>query len=148
MSMWEDMATIPRLFAHAGTVTYVPKALYHYTRDINPNAITKDITFGNCLTREKAVGILQDAFRGDPRLSEDLLYLKLKIRTALLQCCTNSSQLKEAMLHYPEANAVLYSHPTISSYSKTVTWLCSHDMASSAMLMLKIRNAFKTLKNN
>lgn len=148
MSMWEDMATIPRLFAHAGTVTYVPKALYHYTRDINPNAITKDITFGNCLTREKAVGILQDAFRGDPRLSEDLLYLKLKIRTALLQCCTNSSQLKEAMLHYPEANAVLYSHPTISSYSKTVTWLCSHDMASSAMLMLKIRNVFKTLKNN
>ena len=148
MSMWEDMATIPRLFAHAGTVTYIPKALYHYTRDINPNAISRDITFDNCLLREKVIDILMESFNGSPTLSGYVLFLKFKIRVALIQCSSDTSRLKEALRHYPESDAVLWKHPEVSSFSKLTAWLCHYGMLSTAMLMLKIRNVFKTLKNN
>lgn len=148
MSMWEDMATIPRLFAHAGTVTYVPKALYHYTRDINPNAISRDITFDNCLLREKVIDILMESFNGSPTLSGYVLFLKFKIRVALIQCSNDTSRLKEALLHYQESDTVLWKHPEVSSFSKLTAWLCHCGMLSTAMLMLKIRNVFKTLKNN
>lgn len=147
ISMWEDMATIPRLFYHARRTAYVPRPLYHYVSAGNSSSISKDSSRQGYLTRKKAVDILSDCFRDSPELSEQLLFLKLKIRTALIQSSGSLTGLKEAMQHYPEADTVIWKHPTLSFYARLTVWLCSQGLQPISLLLIKARRAFKSLKN-
>lgn len=146
MGMWEDMAVVPRLYARAIRVGYVPSALYHYVRNVNPHAVSGDTSFESILKRERAVEILHDSFGDDPELSGSLLYLKLKVRTALILASGGQALLSEALKHYPESDVVIWRHPHLSFYGALCVWLCRLRMVPVAGVLLRARGTFKSMK--
>lgn len=143
INMWEDMATVPRLFAVAARVAYLPEALYHYVRYSNPNALTGNTSFEECMRRRNVIDILQASFAGDAVLSDYLVYLKLKVRTALLKGCRNEEQFMEALDTYPESVAVVWKHPTMSVASKVTASASGRKKKGFCRFMLSFKGQLR-----
>lgn len=143
VNMWEDMATVPRLFACASKVAYVPRALYHYVRYSNPNALTRDTSFAECMKRMRVVETLRTGFGVNGTFSGYLPYLELKVRTALLRGSQDGQQLKEAMECYPESGSVVWKHPTMSFYAKITAWASCSGHAGLCVFLLNLKRLFK-----
>ncbi len=117
VNFWEDVTTINRLYYYANNISYLPEALYHYTR-YNETSYTNHLNHSSCLNILSAVDILQkflDAQNADRDIKKAFLYLQLTAKLNLLLNSKKEQQVKWNAL-YPNARKVLFSYKRMSPY--------------------------------
>jgi glycosyltransferase involved in cell wall biosynthesis len=123
--MGEDM-TIIRLFAYAQTVTYLPKALYHYVQ-LNQNAYTKTCSEQYLLqirhNADEILRALSTTLGG--RLDKELQFFKLNIKFPFLISNNKESYLRW-LEWYPEANRYIDQNLSFSLRARCIQKAAIH----------------------
>ena len=117
--MGEDMTMI-MLFARAKSVTYIPKAYYHYVK-MNSNAFSQTYSERHLKELEFNVGRITEYLHmlfGN-ELEAELNFLRLEAKFPFL--LTNNFKRWEEW--YPESNKFIVKNKYISGRSRLVQWL-------------------------
>lgn len=143
VNMWEDISTVVRLLFYARRIAYVPRALYHYVQ-YNTGAYTKKISTASIEQMKQAISIL-DHFFSDPGIlpnfRKKMLYLKIFTR---LQFVLYSDKVARRFYYhfYPEADVVIWRHPSFSLFHKLILWFGAHRGIKIAEILLRLKEFY------
>ena len=129
INMWEDVATILRLFWHARSVAYLPPPFARYV-NYNTNSYTKQKNPVVHHNMQQAVALLEDFLRANGAgdiADNDLNYLKITVKNSLLSDGDPRDRRKHAR-QYPEATPFIMSYKTMHIAPRLGLWLASHGM--------------------
>lgn len=121
-NMGEDMTMI-RIFAYAGKVAYVQKALYHYNK-VNYTAYSNTYSDKHledlAYNANNTIEFLKKNF-GNTLVAE-IAYFKLEIKFPFL---TNKDRKRNELwsVWYPEANDYILKNKSTSFHRKAIQWL-------------------------
>ena len=117
--MGEDMTMI-MLFAHASSITYIPKAYYHYVKT-NTNAFSQTYSDKHLMELEFNVKRISEYINMiyGYELEAELNFLRLEVKFPFL--LTNNFKRWEEW--YPESNKFIVMNKYISARSRLVQWL-------------------------
>lgn len=114
-SMGEDM-TMMKLFCHAKTVSYIPKAYYHYMQT-NPNAYTKCVSERQldeiALNTADLINYVCQVY-GEKYFASEIAYFKLNIKLPFL-ISLDRKMYDLWRLWYPESNPFIRDNPAFST---------------------------------
>ena len=145
IGLWEDMATMPRLFYFANKIAYLPFAYYHYVRDDNPNSYTKCISMKDKMGQKDVIRILENFFlsHGEKNAIYYLNYLKLNVRLSLIYAYGRVDY--DGCINYPEANVVIWKSSKIPWYNKAILYLNTKNRNHISNFLLKNFLCLKSL---
>lgn len=138
INLWEDMATVPRIFYYAKKIVYVDEALYHYIQ-FNVNSYTKAFNIESINKKKEVIKILQRFFENNPILSNSLGYLKLSVKLSLILHCNT----QEYSGIYIDADKFIWKHPTISRYNKLLLFMTSNKFYCISNFLKQFKNFIK-----
>ena len=145
IGLWEDMATIPKLFYFANRIAYKPFAYYHYVRYDNPNSYTRNISIETLKKQKYIVANLESFFRADVNILVYINYLKLNIRMSLYKYNVLHSL---HIVAYPESNNFIWKHPNMSFPNKMILWLESIGYAYISNCLYSVKMIYGSLVKN
>lgn len=141
-NVMEDRFVLIQLALHARTVSYVPKAYYHYIK-FNDNSITS--SWGTDLKVENAAKWNLDAIFSFLTSSDlcidfttEIAYAKLVFKKGYLNRADIESYEKWKHL-YPEANAFVLCCPNTTLKQKILGWLITHECYLPIKLWIKLK---------
>lgn len=137
INLWEDMATVPRIFYYAKKIVYVDEALYHYIQ-FNVNSYTKTFNIDSINRKKEVITILQQFFENNPILSNSLGYLKLSVKLSLIL-----RNIQEYSGIYRNADKLIWKHPTISRYNKLLLFMASNKFYCISNFLKQFKNFIK-----
>jgi glycosyltransferase involved in cell wall biosynthesis len=121
-AMGEDMTMI-KLFCHAQSISYIPKAFYHYLQ-LNPNAYTKQSSEKKLIEiRENVASVMTYVTNmfGKHYFEREFFYFKLNIKLPFLISLDNKMyDLWRSW--YPEANKYIGENPAFSGRTKIIQY--------------------------
>ena len=119
--MGEDM-TMMMLFAHAKSVTYVPRAFYHYVK-LNTGAFSQTYSDRHLVELkhnvERTANYLQSAAGGT--IEKELAFFKLESKFTFL-ISDKPSKYRLWSEWYPEANKYILKNRNVSTRSRWLQW--------------------------
>jgi len=121
-AMGEDM-TMMKLFCHAQSVSYIPKAFYHYLQ-LNPNAYTKQSSEKKLIEiRENVANVMAYIVNifGEHYFEREFFYFKLNIKLPFL-ISLDSKMYDLWRAWYPEANKYIRDNPAFSNRIKIIQY--------------------------
>jgi hypothetical protein len=130
INMWEDLIASIQLCFFAKTISYLPKAFYHYTK-INQNSYTSTISEASLKNMIDAIYFFEGFFKRHhvyEEFEDALCYEKLTVKLNLLIHSSRKLQ-KERNALYSETRKIIMKHPNIS-----ICWRIALLFASLKML--------------
>ncbi len=120
--MGEDM-TMMMLFACAKTVSYCPRALYHYVK-LNTEAFSQTYSERHLIdvsyNLDRVSGFLKENL--GQNIEQDLAFLKLQTKLPLLISDGSQERYKTWEEWYPEVNGYIMQNKAVSLRSRIVQW--------------------------
>ena len=126
VNMWEDKATICRLYFFAKEIAYVHRAFYHYVQ-YNPNSSIRTFNQKSCRDMISAVEILEDFFRSQndfEKFDLDLNYARLDSKMVALLSSEGDLQ-KEWSYLWPQATPYILSNKRMHWDWRVALWFAS-----------------------
>lgn len=143
-NMWEDFATIIKLFFFAEKISYLPKAFYHYVQ-YNPKSYTQKVKPSSLENMKQVVEIVENFLIAQQCIREfqDSLYC-LKIFTRLqLVCYSRGRYRMDNFSLYPEANKMIFKHNKLPFHYKLLLWCGAHHGEYVSAIVLDFINFLK-----
>lgn len=124
--MGEDMTMI-MLFANARSVSYHPKALYHYVK-YNASSYCNTYSAAHISELQYNVNRLQNYLLGrfGESLRQDMNYFKLEVKFPFLISSEESSYVQWRNM-YPESNGYTMSNKAICFRRRFLQWMAAKD---------------------
>ena len=144
INMWEDVSVVPRVSFYAQKIDYIPKAFYHYNQ-MNVNAYTQVWSKASVDNVFAVVGIIDSFFQShSEEQAINLIYFKLNAKNLLLQNIPFES-FKRIKEEFPEANSMVFNHPSLSWFHKINLWCCFHHLSFISFMITRCINTIKRI---
>lgn len=145
LNMNEDFIISSKLFCCAQSVSYLPKAFYHYRQ--NANSITRKIstnTYRNIIDALAEVEAYFCELSLIDKFKTGLMYRKLYAKSWLLYNSRNADQIEFSKI-FPEATSYVWSHPSLRLDHKVALFFASHKCLAVTNIIYSLTLFFKRL---
>lgn len=140
INMWEDVATIIRLYFYSKNIAYVPRALYNYT--YSKNSITAMAAEKYLSNQIEVVSLLEKFFRCNSifdKYCSSFIWLQFQAKYSLLRNRNRNSIIRWKTL-YPETNHIIHRYTKGRLIRRLIYYFNSYELFIISMILENIMN--------